>query len=374
MSVSRLSRFAEGLKVFDLSVFLPGPLTGLLLADMGAQVRKIEPPTGDPMAALGPRDREGRAAFYEAVNARKTVQRLDLKDAAVRADFLALVCDADVLIEGFRPGVMKRLGLDYPTLSAINPGLIYCSLSGWGQRSPLEQVAGHDGNYLAIAGVLHRNGDDIPCVYDPPIADTTASLFAVIAILGAVNARRLDGKGCEIDLALADVAMPLQLFQVAGYGATGKVPGPRGSYLNGGAAFYQVYRTRDGRHVILGAVEAKFWTAFCRAAGREQWIARQDEPIPQHALTGEVAAFIATLTLDECVARFTPADCCFTPVLDLGEAVSSPHHVARGIVRRTDDDTLQALFPALIDGIPPEPRPHAEIATRDSIARSHSPR
>ncbi|MGE0502066.1 MAG: CaiB/BaiF CoA transferase family protein [Rhizobiaceae bacterium] len=355
--MSRLSKFAEGLRVLDLSLFLPGPLAGLLLADMGANVLKIEPPSGDPMVDLGPRDQKGGAAFYESVNAGKTVQRADLKDAGVQRAFVEMVRTADILIEGFRPGVMKRLGLDFKAMREINPRLIYCSLSGWGEGGPDEQLAGHDGNYLAAAGIIHRNGGDRPFVYDPPIADTTASLFAVIAILGAVNARRIDGKGCHIDLALADVAMPLQLFQVAGLGATGRVPQAAGSYLNGGAAFYQVYGTRDGRHVMLGAVEAKFWRAFCLAAGHREWVDRQGEPMPQNGLINEVGAFLQTLTMEECISIFVPADCCLTPVLDLGEAIMSPHHASRRIVRLTEDGDLQALFPTKIDRVSPLSRP-----------------
>jgi crotonobetainyl-CoA:carnitine CoA-transferase CaiB-like acyl-CoA transferase len=364
--MTRLSKFAEGLNVLDLSLFLPGPLAGLLLADMGANVLKIEPPSGDPMAGLGPRDQKGGAAFYESVNAGKTVQRADLKDADVQRAFVEMVRTADILIEGFRPGVMKRLGLDFKAMSEINPRLIYCSLSGWGEGGPNEQLAGHDGNYLAAAGIIHRNGGDRPCVYDPPIADATASLFAVIAILGAVNARRIDGKGCHIDLALADVAMPLQLFQIAGLGATGTVPQTANSYLNGGAAFYQVYGTKDGRHVMLGAVEAKFWRSFCLAAGHKEWVDRQGEPMPQNGLIDEVAAFIRTLTIEECISLFVPADCCLTPVLDLGEAIGSPHHASRGIVRRTNDGDLQALFPVRIDQISPLSRPRlVRIAETD---------
>ncbi len=211
----RLGLFARGIKVLDLSAFLPGPLASLLLADMGAEILKIEPPSGDAMTQLGPRDAAGRPLFYEALNAGKSVRRMDLKQPETRAEFLRLVADFDVLIEGFRPGVMQRLGLNYPALREINPGLIYCSLSGYGAASPMAQRAGHDANYLAAAGVLHRNGADAPLFYDPPLSDVTGSLFGVIAILGALRARETDGQGCEIDIGLADVAMPLQLFQIA---------------------------------------------------------------------------------------------------------------------------------------------------------------
>lgn len=355
--MSRLHLFAKGLRVIDLSAFLPGPLASLLLADMGAEVLKVEPPSGDMMAQIGPRDAVGEPVFYGAVNAGKALRRMDLKQPEVRREFLDLVAGADVLIEGFRPGVMQRLGLDYLVLRALNPGLIYCSLSGYGAEGPLAQAAGHDANYLALSGILHRNGTGAPAFYDPPLADSAGSLFGVIAILGALRAREADGLGCRIDIGLADAAMPLQLFPIAELGATGAVPERQGGFLNGAAAFYQVYALADGRHAMLGAVEPKFWAAFCHAAGHPEWIARQQEPLPQQALIAEVADAMAALSLEECLRRFGAADCCLTPVLDLKEALASPHHAARGVVRQGPAGDTQALFPAHVDGEAPRPRP-----------------
>lgn len=371
MTASRLHRFATGVRVLDLSSFLPGPLAGLLLADMGATVLKVEAPVGDAMRRIGPRDDEGEPLFHGAVNAGKAVRHMDLKQTAIRAEFLELVAAHDVLIEGFRPGVMQRLGLDYPILRHVNAGLVYCAISGYGATGPAALVAGHDANYLAMSGVLHRNGKAGPEFYDPPLADVSGSLFAVIAILGALRARDADGQGCAIDIGLADTPMPLQLFQVAGYGLDGTIPGRRETYLNGGAAFYQVYETSDARHVALGAVEPKFWSAFCAAAGRPDWVARQTEPLPQSALIADVGALVTSLTLDECVSRFAPADCCFGPVLDLEEAIALPHHSGRGLVRRAPDGALQALFPALVDGVPPSLRPKLRAAPAPGPAAGH---
>ncbi len=356
MIPSRLHKFARGVKVLDLSAFLPGPLASLLLADMGAEVLKIEPPAGDAMRQLGPRDAAGEPLFYDAINAGKTVLRMDLKQPEARDEFLRHVAGHDVLLEGFRPGVMQRLELGYATLKEINPGLVFCSLSGFGAAGPMSQSAGHDANYLAQAGILHRNGQEKPFFYDPPMADVTSSLFAVIAILGALRAREADGLGCEIDIGLADVAMPLQLFPIAEYGATGAIPQPRSTYLNGGAAYYQVYATRDGRHVAVGAVEPKFWAAFSHAAGKPEWTPRQAETLPQARLIADVAARIGELTLAECMEEFADDDCCVSPVLDLGEALSSPRMSGRGLVRRSPAGALQALFPARIDGRAPDSR------------------
>jgi alpha-methylacyl-CoA racemase len=352
--MSRLNHCLRGVRVLDLSTYLPGPFASLLLADFGADVLKVEPPQGDGMVQLGPRGADGTPLFHAALNAGKSLCRLDLKRAEGNQALLSLADQADVLIEGFRPGVMQRLGLDHATMRETCPRLIYCSLSGYGAEGPMSQVAGHDGNYLALAGVLHRNGVPPRC-FDPPIADMASGLFAVIAILGALEARRRDGLGCHIDLGIADVAMPLQLFQLAALDEV--MPQPESTYLNGGAAYYRVYTTRDGHHVMLGAVEPKFWRAFCEAAERSDWIGRQQEPLPQTTLITDLARFFATISMDECQALFAEADCCVSAVLDLNEAVDTPHHARRGLVRRGAEGQLQALFPALIDAEPPTLRP-----------------
>ena len=353
----RLNESLRGVHVLDLSRYLPGPLATLLLADLGAQVLKVEPPAGDEMRELGPRDATGRPVFYEAVNAGKSICRMDLKRAEVRNDFFELAKSADVVLESFRPGGAERLGIGYTELASINPRLIYCALSGYGANGPLAQAAGHDANYLALAGILDRNGDRSPMYFDPPVADTTGALFAVIAILAALKARERDGRGCEIDLGLADAVAPLQTFQIADYGARDYSPSRGETYLNGGAAYYRVYRTSDSRHVALGAVGEKFWNRFCEAAGHSEWTARAADPVPQHALIAEVQALFANLTLAECVERFTAVDCCFTPVLTLGEAMESEQCRARDLLRRAPNGALQALFPARVDRQAPYTRP-----------------
>ena len=352
----QLGEFLSGVRVLDLSHYIPGPLASLTLADMGADVLKIEPPKGDGMQQLGPRDVRGRALFYESINAGKSVLRLDLKNEHDRERFLALVAEADVLIEGFRPGVMNRLGIDYEALKSVNSALVYCSISGYGANTALADKAGHDANYLAEAGVLDRNGSDRPVYFDPPIADASGGLYAAIAILGALNACHRTGEGTCIELALADVIMPLQQFQLAEFGASGFVPKRGQTYLNGGAAYYNVYRTADDRHVVIGAVEAKFWQAFCTVAERTDWIERQAEPIPQHVLIADVAAYIATLTIAECDALFADQDCCYSKVVALDEAMSSAYVSERQLVRCSVDNGTQALFPAWVGGGSPTTR------------------
>ncbi len=368
--MSRLNAFLSGVRVLDLSRHLPGPLATLLLADMGAEVLKIEPPGGDEMRTIGPQGPCGRSIYYDAVNAGKSVCRLDLNHPGQRNQLLALVRDADVLIESFRPGVMERLGVGYAALARENSRLIYCGLSGFGRDGPLAGVAGHDANYLSLTGMLDHNGKDQPMFFDPPVADCTASLMAVIAVLGALNRRHVEGRGCLIDLSLADATMPLQAFHLAELGATGRVPRRAGEILNGGAAYYRIYRTADGRYVSLCAIEPKFWERFCGAAGRADWLARQADPLPQDGLGREIGAMFAGLTQDEAIARFGPADCCLAPVLDLAEAMRQPQLLARNLVRRGSSGLFQALFPAHVEGEPPALRDELRELTGEPAWRA----
>lgn len=355
--MSGLNAFLAGLRVVDLSRHLPGPLATLMLADMGAEVIKVEPPAGDELRSFGMSGAAGRSRYFDAVNAGKTSRRLDLKQEQGRAALMDLVADADIVVESFRPGVLDRLGVGFAAMRARNPRLICCAINGFGASGPLADRAGHDINYLALAGNLSFNGTcEEPVVGIPPVADCAGALFALTAILGALHRRGVTGEGCEIDAALADAVMPLQLFQVADVSATGTAPGRAGALTNGGAACYRIYATRDGRHVSLGAIEPKFWRAFCAAAGRPDWIPRHHEPMPQTALIGEVSAVFAAMTLAEAEERFTAADCCFAPVLSLPEALAAPHVRKRGLVAEGEDGIAQALFPVHVDGRPPRPR------------------
>ncbi len=352
---SRLEGFLAGTRVLDLSRHLPGPLATLLLADMGAEVTKIESPAGDEMRFIGPVGPNGRSLFFDAVNAGKRSVRLDLKTAAGKRELRALSSSADVLVESFRPGVMARLGLGADVLRAENPRLIYIALSGYGQDGPMRDVAGHDANYLALNGVLSASGPaHSPSYMHPPVADCSASLFAVSTVLGALLARGRDDLGCEIDLALADVTMPFQLFSLAALGSFGHVPRPEQEFLNGGWACYRPYRLADGRDVALGAIESHFWRSFCDTAERPDWLARHAEPLPQTALIAELAAYFATMSRSECESRFAGADCCLSVVQDLREAVDSRHVRERRLVRHHPGMGIyEAAYPVCVDGMRP---------------------
>jgi alpha-methylacyl-CoA racemase len=347
--MSLLNQFLRGVRVIDLSHYVPGPIASLLLADMGAKVLKVVPPSGDGMRKLGPQDTSGDQIFHAALNAGKAELNLDLKNEHDNAALHKLLGVADVLIEGFRPGTLSRLGFDPAALRLRHPGLIICSISGYGAMGPLALAAGHDANYLASSGITARNVDG---TFDPPMADCAGALFAALAIVAALYKRSMTGRGCIIDIGLADVVMPLQLFQIAAFGSVGWMPQPETYYLNGGIACYHDYRTSDGRRLVLGALEEKFWRSFCVAAGRAEWVSRHNDPAPQVGLIDELAGFFSSLSLNECVRMFEGVDCCLTPVLDLEQALSAPQIISRDLVRRTAV-SVQALFPAYVDGQAP---------------------
>lgn len=353
--MSRLNGFLRGVRIVDLSRHYPGPLATMLLADLGADVLKIEPPGGDELRDMGPKDSEGRSLCFEAINAGKRTRRMDLRNADARKEFMGLVDQADVLVESFRPGVMARLGIGYPALRERNPRLIYCSLNGFGYGGSAS--AGHDINYLALAGILAENQSAYPASFVPPVADATSALFGVISIIGAIHARQQDGKGCEIDLALADAVMPLLVFQLAELRMATQDTPSLNAILAGRLACYRTYKTADGRYVALGALEPKFWQAFCYAANRPDWIPQQHEQQAQATLIAEVEALFAGMSLAAAVDRFQPADCCFSPVVELTETLASDHHRRRGVVQRAASGAVQALFPAIVDGQASAPRP-----------------
>jgi alpha-methylacyl-CoA racemase len=366
---SRLQSFLTGTRVLDLSRHLPGPLATLLLADMGAEVTKVESPNGDEMRYIGPTGPNGHSLFFDAINAGKRSIRLNLKIDEGKAALLALVASADVLVESFRPGVMARLGLGADLLRVINPGLIYVAMSGYGQNGLMSQMAGHDGNYLAVNGILSSSGAASGMAYMyPPMADCTASMFAVSSILGALIARGRDGRGCEIDLALTDVMMPFQIFGLAELGLTGHVPRAEAEFLNGGWACYRPYQTKDKRNIALGAIEPHFWGAFCRASERPDWLERQADPLPQSELIAELSAYFAEMSLSECMSRYDHVDCCLSAVLDLQQAVESDYMRTRGLVRRHPDTNIyEAAFPVCVDGRLAEPRPPLVEVPTDGV-------
>ena len=343
----------SGFRILDLSQYLPGPYATQLLADLGAEVVKVEPPGGDPFRQVGTGD--GLAAWHALVNAGKTVVRLDLKDESGKATFADLVARADVLLESYRPGTLDRLGFGRSAVEAINPNLVHCALSGYGQTGPYANKAGHDINYMAWSGGLAGSGtSERPIIGHPPVADFAGAMQAALAITAALFRRERGGGGAYLDVSLAETVLAWQAGPLTS-AAQGRAAARGAGLLSGGAACYQVYQTADGAFVSLGALEAKFWGAFCTAVGREDWLARQLDPLPQTQLIEEVASLFRGRPLADWKERLEGVDCCWQPVLPASDVPEDPQVQARGLVR-SRTGAVEVLFPTLFDASQPTPR------------------
>ncbi|MBM3388599.1 MAG: CoA transferase [Betaproteobacteria bacterium] len=328
-----------GIQVIDLTQLLPGPLATRHLQEWGAQVLKVEPPGQGDGARLLYRSPEEAAAgepsgFFQALNQNKASWRVDLRQAAGRAQLLERVRGADVLIEGFRPGVMQRLGLDWPVLQAVNPRLVMVSITGYGQQGPYALRAGHDINYIALSGVLDQMGT--PQGHDPAlpnfqIADLLGgTLAAVSGLLAALVGAQRTGQGRFVDISMTEQVWRHAVIARAEAHSLGLVPARGSSLLNGGAACYGVYRCADGRHLAVGALEAKFWYAWCDAIGQAPWGQRHWSlgEVPGSAVALETRRLMAQLLAQRPMAEWAAIgdriDCCVTPVLKLNEVPDHP--------------------------------------------------
>ncbi|MGQ0663703.1 MAG: CaiB/BaiF CoA transferase family protein [Pseudomonadota bacterium] len=369
--------FLAGVRVLDLSQFVPGPYAGLMLADLGAEVVKIEPPDGDPMRALEPLDADGVSPLWKLMNGGKKILSLDLKSPAGAGMFARLIERADALVESYRPGVMDRLGFGRQRLGALNPRLVHAALSGYGQSGPWRLRSGHDLNYMALAGGLAASGTtERPVMAAPPTADFASGLQAALAVCAALLGRARDGRGAYIDLSLAETVLAWQSTTLTAALRPGFAPALAGNLLNGGAACYQIYRAADRGFVTLAAIEAKFWANFCAAVGRPEWTRRQWEAMPQQALIAELSALFATRNTAQWEDLLKGVDCCFGAVVEASEVPDHPQIAARGMLARKGppDAAIEALFPAHIDGQPPAPRPPPRAAEpAEIIARWSRP-
>jgi len=344
----------SGLLVLDFSTLLPGPLAGLMLAEAGAEVIKIERPGGEDMRRLPPQF-DGDGAAFQMLNRGKKIVVLDLKAPESRAQLQPLLERADILIEQFRPGVMKRLGLDYESLRKINPRIVYCSISGYGQNGPRVDEAGHDINYIGNTGLLHLQPGPAERPVVPPMltADIAGGSFpAMINILLGLRARDQSGQGCFIDIAMSDAMFTFGWYAMAMGLAGAKFPAPGEMSLVGGSPRYQIYPTRDGKLVACGAIEQKFWLAFTAAVGlAAEFI---DDKKDRKATRDAIAKLIAARTAAEWKPIFAKADCCATIVMPLEEAMRDPHFVARGLFAHDVAGASGKKMPALPLPIAPE--------------------
>ena len=325
----------SGIRVIDLSMFLPGPMLTVMMADQGADVIKVEPAAGDPARTQGPFE-DGHSIWFANLNRGKASVVLDLKSEAGKAALADLIRGADVFVEGFRPGVMARLGFGWDDMRALNPRIVYCSISAFGQTGALAHHPAHAMAVQALAGFLRGNDrpDGTPAGPGVPAADVAAGLTGLAAVLMALIGREKTGQGDYIDIAMFDSLLPWGAH-VAGSALAGG-PSPRSDNQRslGGAAFYNVYESADGRHVVLGGREIKFARALLTALGRPDLIALAE------AEAGEVQApLIAflretfrTRSRDEWDAYMADLDVAYAPVLDFAEAFAQPHIAERGLL------------------------------------------
>ncbi len=343
-----------GIRILDLSRYLPGPFCTQLLADFGAEVVKIEQPeVGDPGRLLAPVVNGISTRFY-TVNRNKKSITLDIRKEEGQRVFKKLIPQFDVVVDQFRPGFMDDLGIGYDDIKGINDRIIFCAISGYGQDGPMYKAAGHDINYLNLAGVTGTTGSrqGAPAMSGVQIADIAAgTLYSVIAILLALASREKTGRGQMCDVSMLDGAVSLLAYTMGEWSGDGIIPGIADGVLSGGYACYNIYETMDHRYVSLGAVERKFWAEFCEKLGLPHYAARQWKKAEQKQIIDEVADVMKQKTRDEWVGFFAENDICFSPVLDLQEMSEHPQVQARRMVEKIPDPSGSGKMIALT-GVP----------------------
>ncbi len=332
----------NGIRVLDLTRLLPGPMCSLHFADMGADVNKVEDPIrGDYAREMG--------SVYQSINRNKRSITLDLKRDSGRNAFLRLAETADVIIEGFRPGSMDRLGVGYDVVAGRNVRVVYCAITGYGQTGPYRDRAGHDLNYAAYAGLIDQIGASggPPVLPNLQIADLLGgSLSAAMGILSALVDAQRSGHGRYIDVSMADCTLAQAVFPLASIHRKGEVASRGTDTLSGGLPWYSVYATADERYVALASLEEKFWRRFCEALHRRHWI--EDfgaDEARRETLRKEMQAMFKSETQAYWIAKLDGADCCFSPVLSLDEALAHPQFQARGMTTLDRDGLLRFSFP-----------------------------
>jgi crotonobetainyl-CoA:carnitine CoA-transferase CaiB-like acyl-CoA transferase len=325
----------DGITVLDLTRLLPGAVATMMLGDFGADIIKIEEPgLGDPA-------RQSRAgikqpgAYFLATNRNKRSVTINLKHERGREVFLKLAEKADVVVEGNRPGVMDRLGIGYETLKQVNPRLIYCAITGYGQDGPYRLKAGHDANYLSVAGLLSVNGPKggPPVLSGVQLADLAGgSLHAVIGVLLALQARERTGEGQMVDVSMMDGSLALMYVPFASFLANGAQPERGNEGLSGRYACYQIYETKDGRYLSLGALEPKFWENACRTLGREDFIGKCFLGSAQEEMIAAFREIFKTRATAEWLAAFENIDTCIALINDIAEMIDDPQVRHRGLI------------------------------------------
>lgn len=335
----------EGTRILDLTRLLPGPYATQLLGDMGATVVKVEQPgTGDYMRDMEPRLADGESHVFSILNRNKESVSLDLKDERGQEAFLTLAEEADAVVEGFRPGVVDRLGIDYETVRARNESIVYCSLTGFGQDSPYLDWAGHDINYIGVGGLLGMTGeaDEKPTVPGLPVADYAGGMLCAFSLMVGLFQAAQTGEGDYYDVSMTDTIVSwLTSYAADVLNPQGTTPERGETQPAGKYPCYQVYETADGNYVTLGAMEFHFWVEFCETVGLEQY-ANEGDHYPEGERLAEVEAAVADVfaskTRAEWIEALDESAVPIAPVNDLDEVWSDPHVEARGLLAHLDVD------------------------------------
>ncbi len=338
----------DGVFVLDFSTLLPGPMASLFLAEAGAEVVKIERPgTGEDMRAYPPAWGQDSVNFAMLNRGKKSLA-LDLKSKSDVARLMPLIARADIILEQFRPGVMARLGLDYATVAAINPRIIYCSITGYGQTGPKRDVAGHDLNYIGDAGLLalSMGTPDAPVIPPALIADIAGGTYpAVLNILLALQERSRSGNGRHLDIAMTDNLFTFMYWAMGSGQTANDWPGNANGLVTGGTPRYRLYPARDRRMIAVAAIEQKFWDTLCELIDLDPHL--RDDAKDTAATTARVADIFASQSSDYWRGRFEGRDCCCSIVGTLREAMADPHFVARGLFKHQVANELGAAITAL---------------------------
>lgn len=325
----------KGIRVLDFSAYLPGPYATQRLADLGAEVIKIEPLNGDPARTLGAQV-DGEGLIFLANNRNKKSIAINLKEECGKQVALDLISKSDVIVESFRPGVMQKLGLDYKTLKVINPRLIYCAILGYGSNTSFRSLGSHDLNYMAISGVLSQLKDQNgrPVIPMTTFADFIGGQAASEAILAALLKRERTNEGSYLELALADTVTNMMTNHVLIQQMTGEKYGlPE---ISGKLVCYTIYETSDGKYVSLGALEPKFWINFCKAVERDKWISyHYSTTDEQNIIYQEIKNLFLSKTREEWQQFGMAVDCCLAPVLEVDELMNHPYYRERNQITKT---------------------------------------
>ncbi len=370
----------RGIRVVDVSRYAPGPYCTMLMADLGADVVVVEAPPG---VARGVDQEMGVSERHKAflpMGRNKRSVALDLKDEAMREAFFRLVEGADVVVEGFRPGVATRLGIDYEAVKARNPRVVYCSITGYGQSGPHASLPGHDLNYISLAGILGAIGwpGQPPSIPLNILADFAGGgLFAAFAVLAALVSRQQTGRGQYIDMAMSDGVMSLACLAASDYFASGTPARPGEYFLNGAYPCYNVYATADDKWLSVACNEPWFWRNLCRVLGCEEYVEEQFNPDKFPEMFAFLRRKFREKTRDEWFAALKDQEICATPVYGLEEALVDPHNRARGMIAELEHPEYGKIpqigvapkfsaTPGRVRTLAPKPGEHTEEVLREA--------